>query len=75
MARALELEGITTVLTSWNARVVQKLQPPRASLTKLGRGVTLGHPGDEAQQRRVIERTLDLLEHPVTEEYLELAEK
>ncbi len=40
------------------------IKPPRATLTQLGAGMTLGHPGDAAQQRRIIRATLDLLVQP-----------
>ena len=55
VARALELRGIATTLTSWNAGVTRLTMPPRATFTRLARGATLGRPGDAAQQRRVLE--------------------
>lgn len=55
------MEGIATTLTSWNAGVTRLTAPPRATFTRLARGATLGQPHDEAQQRRVLEATLDLL--------------
>lgn len=61
IARALELNGIATTLTSWNAGITRLLAPPRATFTRLGRGATLGRPHDAAQQRRVLEATLALL--------------
>lgn len=61
IARALELEGIASTLTSWNAGVTRLSGPPRATFTKLPRGSTLGQPGDKAQQRRVLVQTLALL--------------
>lgn len=61
IARALELAGIATTLTSWNPGRTRRTCPPRATFTKLGRGATLGQPGDAAQQRRVLEATLALL--------------
>jgi hypothetical protein len=61
IARALERAGIATTLTSWNAGLTRRTRPPRATFTKLGRGATLGMPGDAAQQRRVLEATLALL--------------
>ena len=63
IARALELEGIATTLTSWNAERTVILKPPRATYTQLGRGSTLGRAGDGAQQRRVLEATLQLLSY------------
>jgi hypothetical protein len=61
IARALEGAGIATTLTSWNPGLTRRTKPPRATFTKLGRGATLGMPGDAAQQRRVLEATLALL--------------
>lgn len=61
IARALELDGIATTLTSWNAGVTRLTMPPRATLTRLARGATLGRPGDAAQQWRVLAATLELL--------------
>lgn len=61
IARALEMQGIATTLTSWNAGVTRLTMPPRATFTRLARGATIGQPGDWAQQRRVLEATLALL--------------
>ena len=64
IARALELAGIATVMTSWNVGKTVAVAPPRATMTRLSRGATLGNPGDAAQQRRVIAASLALLAHP-----------
>lgn len=64
IARALEMNGIATVLTSWNPKRTLPTNPPRATYTKLGRGATLGKPHDIAQQRRVLSATLALLARP-----------
>ena len=61
IARALEMDGVATTLTSWNPGLTRLVNPPRATTTNLARGATLGKPGDSAQQRRVLEATLDLL--------------
>ena len=61
IARALEMEGIATTLTSWRSGITRLAGPPRATFTKLARGSTMGQPGDTAQQRRVLEATLALL--------------
>lgn len=61
IARALELAGVATTLTSWNAGVTRLTMPPRATFTRLARGATLGRPGNSAQQRRVLAATLALL--------------
>lgn len=73
VARALELAGVATTLTSWNAGVTRLTMPPRATFTRLARGATLGRPGDSAQQRRVLEATLALLAQaaPITPEQLD----
>ncbi len=61
VARALEINGIATTLTSWNAGVTRLTMPPRATFTRLERGATLGRPNDAVQQRRILEATLALL--------------
>ena len=63
IARAVEQFGVATTLTTWDKDRTWLTKPPRVLFTKLGRGSTLGRPGDVAQQRRVIEATLALLEH------------
>ncbi len=52
---------MATTLTSWNPGVARLVNPPRATVTELKRGATLGKPHDVAQQRRVLEATLALL--------------
>jgi hypothetical protein len=64
IARALELAGIATVMTSWNAGKTVGVAPPRATMTRLSRGATIGNPGDVTQQRRVIAASLALLAQP-----------
>lgn len=54
------MDGLATTLTSWNP-VIRLAAPPRATLTSLNRGATVGEPGNAAQQRRVLEATLALL--------------
>lgn len=61
VARALEMNGITTTLTSWHPGRTRPTAPPRATFTQLARGATLGRPHDSAQQRRVLAATLALL--------------
>ncbi|MCK4798105.1 MAG: hypothetical protein KAT05_12035 [Spirochaetes bacterium] len=61
IARALEIKGIKTTLTSWNAKPIELTRPPRATITKLKRGMTLGHPNNSAQQLRNLKSTLNLL--------------
>jgi hypothetical protein len=76
IARALELEGIATTLTSWNGGVTRLTAPPRATFTKLKRGATIGKPHDVEQQRRILETTLALLNQdaPIEPIYLEETE-
>jgi hypothetical protein len=61
IARALEVAGIATVITTWNAGRTRVTAPPRATFTRLSRGATIGKPNDPDQQRRVLEATLALL--------------
>lgn len=74
IARALEMEGIATTLTTWNAGVTRLTAPPRGTFTKLARGATVGKPHDTAQQRRVLEATLALLAQDAPVEIIRLDE-
>lgn len=74
IARALEMEGIATTLTTWNAGVTRLIAPPRGTFTRLARGATLGKPHDTAQQRRVLEATLALLAQDAPVEIVRLDE-
>jgi len=67
------MSGIASVMTGWNAGKTRSVAPPRATITNLPRGATLGQPGDPAQQRRVLEATLALLaqDAPLEPVYLE----
>jgi len=75
IARALELAGIATVMTSWNVGKTVGVAPPRATMTRLSRGATIGNPGDADQQRRVIAASLALLAQPAPIAPLMLEEK
>lgn len=75
VARALELDGVATTLTSWNGGVTRLTMPPRATFTRLARGATLGRPGDAAQQRRILEATLALLAQDAPLEPVQLDEQ
>jgi hypothetical protein len=74
IARALEMEGMATTLTTWNAGVTRLTAPPRGTFTRLARGATLGKPHDRAQQRRVLEATLALLAEDAPVEIVRLDE-
>jgi hypothetical protein len=73
-ARALELNGIATTLTTWNAGVTRLTAPPRGTFTRLARGATIGQSHDVAQQRRVLEATLALLAQDAPLEMVRLDE-
>lgn len=75
IARGLEVEGIATVVTSWNTGRTRVTAPPRATFTRLARGATLGKPHDKAQQRRVLEATLELLAEDAPLKPVNLAER
>lgn len=74
IGRALDIDGIASTLTSWNAGVTRLTAPPRATFTKLKRGATLGAPGDSEQQKRVLRATLELLAHDAPVEPVKLDE-
>ena len=76
-ARALELSGVASVVVAWNGGRVRLVNPPRVLITRLGRGVAFGMPGDAAQQRRVLEAALALLERdaPLEPVYLDEGEE
>lgn len=73
-ARALELNGVASVVVAWNGGRVRLVNPPRVLITRLERGVTFGAPGDVAQQRRVLEAALALLERDAPLEPVNVAE-
>lgn len=73
LARALEMAGIATTLTSWNP-VIRLAKPPRATLTRLNRGATMGEPHNAAQQQRVLQATLALLQNAAPQEIVSLDE-
>ena len=74
IARLLEQEGIATTLTSSQPGMTRPTAPPRAVYTKLNTGKMLGAPGDVAQQRRVLEATLGMLEQDAPAKPLKLGE-
>lgn len=75
IARALEMAGIATTLTSWHAGITRLANPPRGTVTKLERGQTVGRVSDRAQQRRVLEASLALLAHDAPVQLARLDEK
>ena len=49
-------------MTTWRDGTMRIIKPPRVTLNTLPRGAAIGAPHDSAQQRRVLEATLALLE-------------
>lgn len=62
LARGLEIAGIATTMTTWRDGTMRIVKPPRVTLSRLPRGAAVGAPHDAAQQRRILEATLVLLE-------------
>ena len=73
IARALEMNGIATVVVAWNGGRIRLVKPPRVVITRLARGVAFGRPDDGAQQRRVLNAALGLLEQdaPIEPVYID----
>lgn len=74
IARGLELEGIATTITTWNAGRTRVTAPPRATFTSLNRGSTIGAPHNTEQQLRILDATLALLEQDAPLDYVKLDE-
>ena len=74
IARALEVNYIATTMTCWDADQARQTAPPRGTATRLPSSSPLGMPGNIEQQRRVLEATLDLLEHDAPTGIIELNE-
>ena len=71
--RARRQGAFSDVLTQ--ADLARLTAPPRLTVTELTSGSTVGNPGNTAQQRRVIEATLSLLEDDSPTNVLMLGEK
>jgi hypothetical protein len=69
------MAGIPATLTSWNAGIIRRTAPPRAVITQLPRGSTMGHPHDSEQQQRVLRATLALFEQDAPQPPIYLDEK
>ena len=74
IARALEMAGVAATLTSWSG-LIRRVAPPRYTVTRMARGRTLGEPGDAAQQRRILQATLDLLAYDAPIPMVRLSER
>ena len=68
------MEGIATAVVGWNGGRLRLVSPPRMAITRLSRGLAFGRPGDQAQQCRVLEAALTLLEEDAPIEPLYLNE-
>jgi hypothetical protein len=62
IARALEVNGIASTITTNNAELTKLTAPPRATISALSSASLLGNPHDHDQQCQVLETTLALLE-------------
>lgn len=71
VARGLELNGIATVVLSWDEKRLMLCNPPRAAVHGEW-GSPLGKPGDNAAQRLVLEQTLALLTKPAPHPFVML---
>ena len=61
IARAIEAEGISTVIVMMFKEVAERMQPPRVVHVRFPFGRPLGEPGNADQQRVIIEDGLRLL--------------
>ena len=62
IARAIEEEGIPTVLVMMDKEMAEKVPPPRVAHVRFPFGRPLGEPGNADQHRVVIEDALRVLE-------------
>jgi hypothetical protein len=62
LARSLEAAGLSTVMVTNSPFWAERIGLPRALAVEFPFGNALGAPGDAAQQRRVIEQALGMLE-------------
>jgi len=71
LARALEVNGVSSVLICIDDDVVNQIAPPRYLMTGFEQGYPLDPSMDSAEQRRLVEAALYLLEQqaPVNQEY------
>lgn len=72
IARALEVNGIATTITTNNAELTKLTAPPRATISNFPSANLLGNPHELIQQRQVIETTLSLLEKNAPLEFVHI---
>jgi hypothetical protein len=75
IARALEMNGIATVVVAWNGGRIRLVSVPRVIITRLQRGTVFGRPGDTTQQRRIVGAALALLQDDAPLEPVTLDER
>ncbi len=75
VARAVEMQGISTVVVAWNGGRIRLVSVPRVVITRLAKGAVFGRPGDSAQQLRVLKSALSLLEKNAPQEPFYLDER
>ena len=75
IARALEMNGIATVVVAWNGGRIRLVSVPRVVITRLQRGTVFCRPGDATQQRRILEAALALLQDDAPLEPVTLNER
>jgi len=61
IARAIEAEGISTVIVMMFKEVAERMRPPRVVHVRFPFGRPLGEPGNADQQRVIIEDGLRVL--------------
>ena len=64
VARIIEAAGIVTTSISLIREHTEKVKPPRALWVPFPFGLPLGHPGDVAEQRAVLDAAFGLLDAP-----------
>lgn len=61
VARALEVNGIATTLTSWDAEIIDKIAPPRTYITRNSPDLSMQGSKVLANHQKVLRATLALL--------------
>ena len=62
MARAIEQEGISTVIVMMYRGMAEKVRPPRVAHVRFPFGRPMGEPNNPDQHRVIIEDSLRILE-------------
>jgi len=72
VARALEVNGIATTISTNNGKYVKLTAPPRATISNQAPNCVLGAPHNHARQQQVLAATLALLEQDAPLEFIEI---